>query len=172
MADEVTSSASRTRGPDGDDALQSLLSRITSHEKAGAVMPVDLVEFGFFGSLIVIVTGLLALILPSATAIHHSHLFLVFGSTTASLDSFMSAAAIPAMLCGTALLLLDIYLMHARTSAPWRSAVVAQAAAGGVAGAICSLFLALLVLNLAIYLVIGMLILAALFAMLAGMAGS
>jgi hypothetical protein len=56
--------------------------------------------------------------------------------------------AVPAILCGLALLGLDLYLMEGRRSEHWRGAVVAQAAAGGVGGFVGVAFLALMLLNL------------------------
>lgn len=136
-----------------DDALQSLLRRIGDYGKT-AVIPYDLLQFGLYGSVVVIVTGLFALILPGAASIRHSHFYLVLGSETASVVSLMRALAIPAIISGGCLLLLDACLMQVHTSARWRSMVVIQAAAGGVGGVICTIFLALVILNLAIWIVI------------------
>jgi hypothetical protein len=136
---------------DGGSALSDFLSRSTVYEKAGAVIPRDLLQFGYFGSMVVIGTGVLALVFPSPESVHHGGFFLLLGSQAADLVSFLHAIAIPAIVCGLALLGLDVYLMRVPTSEHWRSAVVAQAAAGGVGGTLCTLFLVLLLLNLMIW---------------------
>lgn len=135
----------------GGSALSDFLGHTTIYEKAGAVVPRDLVQFGLLGSVVVMVTGLVALVLPSPGSISHGGFFLVLGSTEAGLDSFMHALAVPAMLCGALLLGLDVYLMRVPTSEHWRWAVVGQAAAGGVGGGLGVIFLALVILNLAIW---------------------
>ena len=140
--------------PTEGDALASLLKRAVRYEKAGGVIPLSLMQFGLLGSIVVIMTGLLALVLPGPASISHGGFFLVFGGIAASLDSVLGALAVPAILSGIALLGLDIYLMKVRTSEHSRHVVVAQAAAGAASGAIGSLFLALLLLNLVIWIVI------------------
>ena len=67
--------------------------------------------------------------------------------------------------------MLDAYLMLVRTSARWRSVVVVQAAVGGTGGAICAIFLALMILNLAIWVAIVALALVLLGMMFGAMAG-
>jgi hypothetical protein len=136
-----------------DDALQSLLRRIGSYGKT-AVIPYDLLQFGLYGSVVVIATGLFALILPGAASIRQSDFYLILGGTTASVVALMRALAIPAIISGGCLLLLDACLMQVRTSARWRSVVVAQAAIGGLSGVICTVFLALVILNLFIWIVL------------------
>ena len=66
----------------------------------------------------------------------------------------------------------DAYLMLGRTSAPWRFMVVVQAAIGGIGGVICMIFLALVILNLAIWIVIVVLALMVIGVMLAAMGDS
>jgi hypothetical protein len=155
----------------GGSALKSLLNRAIPYEKAGAVIPHDLMQFGLFGSSIVIVAGLMALMLPSSAAIEHSSFYLLLGGLTANLDSLMGRAASAALICGGALLVLDAGLMLIRTSEPWRYAVIAQAAVGGVGGAFCTFFILLVVLNLVIWAAIFALVLVALGTIFAGMAG-
>jgi hypothetical protein len=136
---------------DDDNALRSLLNHAVSYEKAGAVIPFDLMRFGLLGSVVVIGTGLLALILPDADSVRHSGFYLVLGGLAADTTFMMKALAIPAIFFGMCLLALDVYLMNVRTSDRSRSIVVAQAAMGGAGGAICTVFLALAVLNLVIW---------------------
>lgn len=136
-----------------DDALQSLLERMGPYGKT-ALIPYDLLQFGIYGSAIVIITGLFALTLPSAAAIRHSDFYLILGDVTAGLDSFMGTVAAPMIIFGGTLLVLDAGLMLVRTSARWRSVVVIQALAGGAGGFICTFFLALVILNLAIWIAI------------------
>jgi hypothetical protein len=139
--------------PDGGEgsALSDFLSRTTIYEHAGAVIPRDLLQSGFFGSIVVILTGLLALVFPGADSIRDGGFFLVLGGQVADLASIMRAAAVPAIVCGLALLGLDLYLMRTPSSDYGRTAVVAQAAAGGVGGMVSTVFLALVILNLAIW---------------------
>ena len=146
--------ASDNAVPDDGSALRALLDHAIPYEKAGAVIPHDLLQFGLLGSGIVIATGLLALTLPDSAAIRHSDFYLVLGSLTASLDTVMGRAASPALICGGILLVLDACLMQVRTSSAWRYTVVAQAIAGGIGGAFCTVFLALIILNLAIWIAI------------------
>jgi hypothetical protein len=164
------SSANLTPVPDdGDNALGSLLRRSIIHELAGSVVPGDLLQVGLFGSIIVIVAGLFALILPSATSISHSGFYLVLGSTIASVASLMRVVATPALIAGGSLLVLDAYLMLVRTSARWRSVVVVQAALGGAGGLVAIAFLALVFVNLAIWVIIITLALMVVGVMLAAM---
>jgi hypothetical protein len=136
--------------PPEESALSDFLRHTTVYERAGAVIPRDLLRFGFVGSLVVIGTGLMALLFPSPQSIKQGDFFLLFGSQAAGLASFLHALAIPAIVCGLGLLALDLYLMRVPTSEHWRLAVVAQAAAGAASGALCTLFLALLGLNAAL----------------------
>lgn len=162
------------REPPGGErsALSDLLSRSVIYERAGGVIPHDLLQFGFFGSLVVIVTGLLAVVFPDATSIRAGDFFLVLGGTAADLSSLLHALAIPAILGGFALLLLDIYLMDVPRSERWRGAVVAQAVAGGLGGVLGTLFLALLIFNLAIWIAIIAVGLAIVLGVLGAAAGS
>ena len=143
---------SRATPSDDESALTSLLRRAVPYEKAGAVIPRDLLAFGLFGSSIIIATGLFALLLPDAAAIRHSGFYLLLGGFTANLDSLMGHAVSPALICGGTLLVLDACLMQVRTSERWRYVIVAQAAAGGIGGAFATVFLALVVLNLVVWL--------------------
>ena len=151
-----------------DSALKSLLRRAAVHNKA--VIPADLVQFGLLGSGIVILTALLALAMPSEHSISHSSFYLLFGGVLGSLAAFAHALAVPALLFGVALLALDIYLMKVPTQGHTRSAIVAQATAGGVSATLCALFLALIVINLVIWILIAAACIAALFMMLAALA--
>jgi hypothetical protein len=157
--------------PDDDSALASLLRGAIPYERAGAVVPRELLQFGLYGSAIVIITGLLALTLPGADAIRHSGFYLVLGSVLANLDSLMGALAGPAIIFGGALLIVDAYLMQVRTSAKWRSVVVIQAGVGGAGGIMATLFLALIILNLAIWIAIIALGLGAIMLIIGAMAG-
>jgi hypothetical protein len=148
------SSAELGRVLGGDSALKSLLRKAIDQEKAGAVIPQEVMQFGLLGSAMVIATGLLALILPSAESIRNGDFFWILGSVAAGLDSVMGTVATEALIGVGGLLLLDVCLMRVRTSWRWRSVVVAQVMAGGLAGAFGTIFLALVVLNIAIWIVI------------------
>jgi hypothetical protein len=152
----------------GGSALADFLRHSVIYEKAGAVIPCDLLSFGLLGSLVVIGTGLLALIFPSPHAVAQGQFFLLLASEAAGLDAFMKHLAVVAICSGAALLVLDLFLMHVRTSAHWRWAVVGQAAMGGLGGALCTLFLVLAVLNLALWIAIIACGVAALIALLVG----
>lgn len=156
--------------PEDDNALRSMLSRVTSHEGAGAAIPFDLLRFGLVGSIVVVATGLLALILPGADSVRHSDFYLVLGGLAADITLLVKALAIPAIIAGVSLLVLDIYLMQARTSARSRPIIVAQAAMGGTGGVICTALLALLVLNLVIWITLIMLCLVLVGIIVAGIA--
>jgi hypothetical protein len=151
-------------------ALKDLLASSTVYEKAGAVIPKDLLQFGLFGSALVIATGCLALILPSPASISQGDFFLVLGSTAAGLDSVLHDLAIPAIVSGALLLGLDIYLMHVPTSEQWRWAVIGQATVGGAGGGLGVVFLALVILNIALWIAIFACILTGIGALLAGLA--
>lgn len=160
-------SSNRTPLADGDNALASLVKLAVDYDLAGAVMPNDLLQVGLFGSSVIIITALLALILPSATSISHSSFYLILGSSIASLASLMREIAAPALITGGVLLVLDAYLMLVRTSARWRSIVIVQAALAGVGGVICTAFLGLVILNIVIWVAICALALA-IFGMILG----
>jgi hypothetical protein len=151
------SSTDLTSTPGFDSALKSLLSRAIPYEKAGSYIPEDVLAYGLFGSLFVILTPLLTLALPSANSIRQSGFYLVLGKTIASLASFSFAAALPTAICGGVLLVTNLCLGVIR--GPWglRYVVVLQTAAGGITGAFCTVFLALVILNLAIWIGIGIL---------------
>lgn len=157
---------------DGASALGDFLRRTTIYETAGAVIPFGLLRFGLLGSVAMIATGLLALAFPSAEAIRGGDFFLVLGDEAAGIASLVRALAGPAIVVGLSLLVLDLYLMRTPVSERWRTAVVVQAAAGGVGGALGTLFVALLVLNLAIWIALGMLLLAMIAVMVAALGGS
>jgi len=110
---------------EGGSALGDFLSRSVVYEKAGAVIPRDLLQFGLYGSIVVIATGILALIIPSAESIRQGDFYLVLGGTAADIGALLHALAIPSIVCGLALLGLDLYLMEGRRSEYWRGAVVA-----------------------------------------------
>lgn len=156
---------------DNDDALQSLLHRIIPYEQAGSIIPHDLMQFGLLGSVIIVGTALLALALPSAEAIRNSDFYILFGNVVAHLDSFMGTIAAPELILGGSLLILDVCLMQVRTTARWRYVVVGQAAIGGAGGVFCTLLLAIVVLNFAIWAVLCALIAWMVGMMIAGWVG-
>lgn len=156
---------------DADNALSSFLGRVVPYEKAGAVIPTDLLQFGLYGSVVVIVTGLVAGLLPSPESIREGGFFLVLDGTAADITALMKSLAIPAIVAGVALLLVDLVLMKVRTSARWRSVIVVQATAAGGSGVIATIFLALLLLNLVLWVIIVTLVLVTLGFVLSAIAG-
>jgi hypothetical protein len=131
-------------------ALSSFLRRTVTYGPK-AVIPRDLLQFGFLGASVVIATGLLAFAVPTPAAIAHGHFFWVLGGFAADLAACLHTLAVPAILCGLGLLGLDFYLMQVPTSERSRPAVVAQAVAGGASAALGTVFLALLLFNLMIW---------------------
>lgn len=142
------------RSAEGDSALEAFLSRTVIHELAGAAIPRDLMRFGLYGSIVVIATGVLGLVFPGANSIRRGSFFLILGTPAADMQTIVHVVAIPLIACGTALLLLDLYLMQGRRSEHWRPVVVAQAAAGGIGGVVSTIFLALVIINLVLWIVI------------------
>jgi hypothetical protein len=76
------------RADDGS-ALQSLLDRSVIYERTGSVIPWGLLRFGFCGAGVIVLTGLLALILPGSLEIRHGGFFLLFGGQAAALADFL-----------------------------------------------------------------------------------
>jgi hypothetical protein len=128
-------------------------------------------RFRLYGSIVCIATGLLALLFPTADSIRHGDFFLILATPAADLQSVMHAAAILLIVCGVALLALDPYLMQGRRSEHWRSGVVAQAATGAVGGAVGTVFLALMIINLVLWIVMAAFCLTMLFGLIASRAG-
>ena len=151
-------------------ALRSLLDQSVIYEKAGGVMPMGLVLFGFYGAGLLVASGLLAFILPSPHAIGHGGFFLLLRGEAAGLDSVMRTIALPGVLCGLALIGLDVFLSYVRTSNAWRSAIIGQTLIGAASGALAIIFIASVILNLVIWLLIIAAFVFAIGAMLAGLA--
>jgi hypothetical protein len=153
----------------GEDrsALDSLLDKVIPHETIGATVSFDLLQFGLYGSIIVIVTALLALAMPGAESIRHSGFYLLFGGAVADLVTFLRALAVPAVTFGGMLLILDAVLLTVRTPSWSRSLITLQAAAGTFSGVVATAFLALLLLNLVIWIVIMVLLATVCFAFIA-----
>ena len=110
------------------------------------------------------------MIYPSPDSIRQGDFFLILGHTAADAQSVMRAAAAPAIVCGLALLGLDLYLMQDRRSEHWRSAVVAQAAAGGIGGIVGVIFIALMLVNLVLWILMVVCTIAVLCLLIAGLA--
>jgi hypothetical protein len=150
----MTSTDLVPRSGEGDSALEAFLSRTVIHELAGAAIPRDLLRFGLYGSIVVIATGVLGLVFPDADSIRRGSFFLIFSAPAADMRTIMHVVAIPLIACGVALLLLDLYMMQGRRSEHWRSVVVAQATAGGIGGVVSAVFLALVIINLVLWIVL------------------
>jgi hypothetical protein len=160
------------RPPDeGGSALTEFLKH-TSVYGTRAVIPRELLQYGVYGSLALVVIGVLGMVVASPTAIAHSGFFWILGHVAADVMSVIQPVAVPAMVLGFALLILDVFLMLVPSSEHWRWAVVGQAAAGGVGGVFGTIFLALVIINLAIWIAIGILVLALTVGMLAVVVGA
>jgi hypothetical protein len=158
------------RASQDESALDSLLNRAVPWESLGKVLPRDLVRLGLYGSAVMILTALLALAIPSTHSIRHGGLFLLFASIAAGLAAFLHAVAVPAIVFGLLLLGVDLYLSNVPTGGRSRLVVIGQAAIGGVGGGIGVLFLALVVFNVVLWLVIIACIAGACLAMLGALA--
>jgi hypothetical protein len=184
MANELVPRRDRASNPvsPGNSALTDFLKHTKDYLTDKAVMPADLVRFGLYGAGIMILAGLIALALPDPSTLRHmhawlfhAHFFVFFRSISAGLDGFAHALAVPAIVCGVLLLVLDAFLTQIPTTERWRLAVVGQAAAGGVGAGLGVILLALFIINLAIWIVLTALLIAAcgmaLFALLAAIGG-
>lgn len=142
-------------GPEDDDALRSFLrNNADSYEGAGAPIHPALWQFGFYGSLVIIAAGVLALVLPAPSWIEHGGFFLLFGNLAAELTSIITALAVPAIVLGILLLGVNLWLRDRRTSEAWRSAVVLQFAMAGGGATLYVGVAVLFVLNLALWIAI------------------
>ena len=133
-------------------ALSDFLSHVETHSKG--IIPRDLIQFGLYGSAVMILTSLIALCFPSPHSISHGEFFLLFGRIAAGLAGFLHALAIPGLIAGILLVGVDVYLAQVPTTEHSRWVVIGQAAAGGFGGTIGVLFLALFLFNLALWIVI------------------
>jgi hypothetical protein len=142
----------RWSGASGRSALGDFLDHVDIYNKG--VIPRDLVQLGLYGSTVMILTGLVALVIPSPHSISQGELFLLFASIGAGLAGFLQVLAVPAILFGLLLLGIDVYLSQVPTGERSRWIVVGQATAGGIGGGIGVLFLALVIFNVVLWLVI------------------
>ncbi|MBJ7469800.1 MAG: hypothetical protein JHD16_00790 [Solirubrobacteraceae bacterium] len=134
--------------------LGAFLRSATSHQRAGGPIPIDVLRYGIIGSAVVILTGVVALLLPPAPDLSSSGFFLLLGRQVSWIVEFAKHLAVPAIGCGLALLCLDLYLMRAPSGRYSRAFVVGQAVAGGALGALGAVFLALVALNMVLWVVI------------------
>jgi hypothetical protein len=150
-----TASKSPSRRTGEGSALRDLLEHSLIHERAGAAIPRDLMQFGFYGAAIITATGLLALALPTNPSALHSHsfhgFFLVLDGPAGDIGASLHSIAIPLIVLGVGLLVLDVILSRGARSAGWRPVVVAQAAVGGVGGVIPAVFIVIALINLVIW---------------------
>jgi len=137
-----------------DDALRRFLRNVTSYEGAGAPIPHALWQFGLYGSLTIIASGLLTFILPDKSWIRDGGFFLLFGDFAAALTSTIASLAVPAIVLGVLLLGINLWLRDRRTSEAWRSAVVLQFAMAGGGATLYAGVAVLFVLNLALWIAI------------------
>lgn len=143
-----------------ESALSSLLKHARVYELAGAPIPHSLLLYGVVGSAVMLLTGLFALVLPAPEAIHHSSFFWFMKSPAASVVSWMQAIAIPSVIIGLLMLLVDHYVASGRRSEFWRGVIVTQSVVGTISGLVCALFLALVLFILVVYILIGVAIFA------------
>jgi hypothetical protein len=157
-----------------DSALADFLRHAVPYEFAGPI-PASLLLFGVIGSALLLTTGLLALVLPSPSAIQASAFFWFEAHAAATVVSWMQAIALPAVGVGGAMLLVDVYLANGRRNQHWRPVVGVQSVVGNLSGVLSAVFLAFVVFIIVVYIVLGILFLAAictvLVMMLRGAAG-
>jgi hypothetical protein len=143
--------------PDGS-ALQDLLSHVVPYELAGGPIPRRLLLFGVLGSVLLLATGLLALILPAPGVIRSSQFFWFEAPAAATVVGWMQAIALPAVAVGGAMLVVDSYLANGNRSEHWRPVVGAQSVVGNLSGVLSAVFLAFVLFIIVIYIVLGILI--------------
>ncbi len=135
-------------------ALQDFLGRSVIYERAGAAIPRDLLRFGLYSAAVIVGTGILALVLPSPTHVRHGGFFLLFASQAAGLTSVIQSLAVPLIVLGGTLALLDAFLAQGRRASGWRSVIVAQAAVGGAGGFMSGAVAALVLISLLLWVLI------------------
>jgi hypothetical protein len=149
------------------NALLGLLARSVVHEQAGAPIPSDLLRFGFAAAAALLLTALVGALMPSPALVRHAHFFLLFGGVAARLTRVLQGLGPFALALGCGLLTLDLFLESGRRHAAWRYVIVGQAALGAACLSLDSALLAIILLDLALWIMLGVAIAAAVVMLLA-----
>ena len=114
-------------------------------------------SFGLGGSIALVISGLVALILPSPTAIREGGFFVILRGTSADAVEIVHPLAIPALIAGGVCLLASLVLMRWRSTVMSGIAGVVQTIAGAIGGIASVLCIAVLAVNLLIWTVVTLL---------------
>lgn len=135
-------------------------------------IPTPILVFGLVGSVLVLATGLLALVLPSADAIRTSGFFWFLAEPVATLVSWMHVMALPFVGLGMVALAIDAYAASGPRTAFWRHAVEVESYVGAAGGIFSALFLTAVVFILIVYVVLAILAIVACGFLLVGLAST
>jgi hypothetical protein len=150
-----------------DNALLGLLARSVVHEQAGAQIPMELLRFGFLAAAALLLTALLGALMPSPALVRHAHFFLLLGGVAATFIRVLQALMPVALALGCGLLALNIFLVSGRRNAAWRIVIVGQAVLGAAGLGLDGLLAAIVLLDLAVWIMLGVAIAAAVVMLLA-----
>ncbi len=151
-----------------DNALLGLLARSVVHEQAGAPIPMELLQFGFAAAASLLLSALIAALMPSPALVAQAHFFLLFGDVAATLTRALQTLAPFALALGCGLLALNLVLESGRRHAAWRYAIVGQAALGGACLSLDGMLLAIVLFDLALSIMIAVAFIVAIFLCIAG----
>ena len=135
-------------------------------------IPRTILLFGLAGSVLVLATGLLALVLPSADAIRSSGFFWFLTEPVTTLVSWMHFMALAFVGIGLVALAIDAYAASGPRTAFWRYAVEVESYVGAAGGVISVLFLTAVVFILVVYVVLAIVAIVAVGFLLVGLAST
>jgi len=135
-------------------ALKSLLDHSVPYEKAGAPLPFDLAQFGFLGGGLLVACALAGLIAPQPATIEQGGLFLILGGLAAGIAQFLREIAPAALLTGLGFALVDLLLLGTPSGEWSRWLVTAQLVAGIGVASPAVLAIAVVALNIALWVAI------------------
>lgn len=144
--------------PHATSALRDLLDHAAIHEDTGGRVSPTLVYYGLIGAGITIAAALLGLLLKHPAALHHSGFLLILKGPAASVGALLHSVSLPLLCVGALLLTIGLFLLKPRPrSAQWRHAIVGQTICGGAAASASSVFILFFIINLVLWIVIGVL---------------
>jgi hypothetical protein len=138
------------------------------HEQAGAPIPSELLGFGFLAAAALLLTALIAALMPSPALVRQAHFFLLFGAVAAALTGTLQALGPFTLALGCGLLALNLCLESGRRHAAWRIVIVGQAALGAAGLGLDGLLAAIVLFDLALWIMLGVAITAAVVMLIAG----
>jgi hypothetical protein len=153
-------------------ALDDFLQRAVAYENAGAELPRRLLGYAALGATCLVATAALFAMLPDPQAAHRSGLLLIGKGVGDVLLSIARGLVLPLAVVGVVLLVLDgvLFVGGGTRRLGWHYAVAAQPFVGGVGLGVGALLLALVVINVVIWLLFVALLIAAVLAVVALMA--